>query len=99
MYVKTENGEAIDFTNGKNKSISVKPVDGTSSWQLVATQEEDGLVHSLATFEKASDAEKARESLLEHMNADKAWDAAEFKEILENSGFKPIFAVVNPRRD
>ena len=99
MYVRTENDEVIDFADGKNKTISVKPVDGTSSWQLVATQAEDDSVYSLATFETASDAEKARESLHDHINADKAWDAAEFKEKLENSGFKPIFSVINPRGD
>ena len=99
MYVRTETGEDIDFADGNDKTISVKPVDGASSWQLVATQGEDDLVHSLATFETASDAEKARESLHYHINTDKAWDASEFKKKLEDSEIKPIFEVINLNRD
>ena len=98
MFVRTETGEAIDFADKNDKSINVKPVDGTS-WQLVATQGEDDLVHNLATFETASDAEKAREDLHYHINTDKAWDASEFKKKLEDSEIKPIFEVINLNRD
>ena len=82
MYIKTENGEAVNFNDYTD--ISVKPGEG-SSWQLFAINSEDGTEICLATLDKADDANKAHESLSDAIENDKAWDANEFKESLKPS--------------
>ncbi len=77
MYIRTEDSKSVDFSIYKD--VDVKPGEGTS-WQLVATNSKDGSELCLATFEEVKLANRAKESLNEAIDADKAWDANEFKE-------------------
>ena len=82
MYVRTEDGAAVNFNN--DEAIDVKPGEG-SSWQLVAANAADSTEICIATFDKVNDANKARESLSDAIENNKAWDANEFKEKLKLS--------------
>ena len=86
MYIRTENGDGIEFKNYTN--TEVKPGDG-SSWNLVATNTIDRSELCIAIFEKVDDANKARLSLVEAKKLEKAWDAKQFKESL-NRGPLPV---------
>lgn len=87
MYIRTENDDGIEFRNYTD--IQVKPGDD-SSWNLVATNTLDRTELCIATFEKATDANKARLSLVKAQKNGNAWDAKEFKEGLNR---KPMSVV------
>ena len=94
MDIRTENGEAINFSDYND--VSVKPGED-SPWQLTATNAADRTEICIAAFDKVDDANKARESLIKAIESDEAWDANEFKASLKPSSL-PHFTVAPGRR-
>ena len=94
MYIRTENGDGIEFKNYTN--IEVKPGEG-SAWNLVATNSMDNSELCIATFEKVNEANKALHSLVEAQKMGVAWDAKEFKEGLNRKPFSVVATATKSR--
>ena len=94
MYIRTENGEAINFSDYKD--VNVKPGED-SPWQLIVTNAAGSTEICIAAFDKVDDANRALESLSEAIENDKAWDAKGFKSSLKPSS-GTHFTVARGRR-
>ena len=94
MYIRTENGDGIEFKNYTN--IQVKPGEG-SAWNLVATHSPDNSELCIATFEKVNEANKAKQSLVDAKKTGVAWDAKEFKEGLNRRPFSVVATTTKSR--
>lgn len=94
MDILTEDNNIIEYED--DYDIDVKATGGEPRWQLIAQRTADDEIICIAKYESADEANAAHQSLLDAIQAGKAWDAAEFK---KKRNFVPtVFTVVSGNR-
>ena len=79
MDIITEDGKVLDFDQEHHK-LELKATETTPRWQLVATRSDSDEVVCIGKFDSTTEANAAKESLIDAVSVGNAWDASEFKE-------------------